>query len=856
MSLGGKKTKFSKEETTRQMPVLPDFLQQPIQDLSGRINNLSLQEYSPYGGQRLADFSGDQQAAFAGVRGLQGKYDPLINNASQLAMDLGQGITPEDIQNFMNPYQQNVIDITKRNASTDFDKQLMDLQNSQKEMNAFGGSRSAILESEARKNLGTLLGDIQMQGSSQGYQSAVQAAMANQQLQQSSLAGMLNTASTGMGTDLSGIEALRQTGAQQQALSQAGLDIGYGDYLEQRQWPYQQAQFGLSGLLPIAELTRGSVTKTNVDGSQKEGGGGLGSALGGLASLGLGALGGPMGLAGSLAGGMMSMGMGNLANSIFGISSTGATGAGRAGLPFREGGLVRFANGGPVTMGRQQPQQFARGSILDLLRNSAFSNTQINNAEHFQSIASFLNPEMGKKPIQAIEPMFRKYLKHYSAPSDEPEEDFSKGYKMGEFNRGGLVKYAGGGKIYGLPPQTESISSHILNSIFKQSPDDSFETVKKFFGFGPQEYYDNLRDEKLKSLDEDILRKNMDEELKVIADLLNYRYEPKETDSMGENILGQLGNFFSDVRDAPFNAINAGGKMLSETAGGLSEYLSKTPTQLQKESEENTRNKAIEKELKVLEEEKKIERAKENLNSENPEEFLPALWTLEKAGRAPQPEATPEDVAVESLQSLVDESAGEELGMSIFGSEHNDTKPKEPPVENRIDNYEQEKAKRFGNFWTTVGSKILQTLPENSGFHGLGAGVEAYANSLKEEERYQAELEMAKQGLELKKLNAESLGIQNEIAMANLKFKKQSEPVEQKIRQAELELKLKQLFRGEDDKVVADAVKLVLENSPFEDISDPVTFERTQKRISNVIQLIKNKSAAADLNDPFKARSE
>lgn len=167
--------------------------------------------------------------------------------------------------------------------------------------------------------------------------------------------------------------------------------------------------------------------------------------------------------------------------------------------------------------------------------------------------------------------------------------------------------------------------------------------------------------------------------------------------------------------------------------------------------------------------------------------------------------------------------------MSIFGSEHNDTKPKEPPVENRIDNYEQEKAKRFGNFWTTVGSKILQTLPENSGFHGLGAGVEAYANSLKEEERYQAELEMAKQGLELKKLNAESLGIQNEIAMENLKFKQQSEPVEQKIRQAELELKLKQLFRGEDDKVVADAVKLVLENSPFEDISDPVTFERTQK---------------------------
>lgn len=765
---GGKKTKFSKEETQRTMPVLPDFLQQPIQDLSGRINELSLQNYNPYSGQRLADFSGDQLAAFEGVRGLQGKYNPLLNSASTLAMDLGQGITPEDIQNFMNPYQQNVIDIAKRGASTDFDKQLLEIQNAQKNIQAFGGSRSAILESEARKNLGTLLSDIQTQGSSQGYQSALQAAMANQQLQQSSLAGMLNTASTGMGTELSGIEALRQTGAQQQALNQAGLDVNYGDFLEQRQWPYQQAQFAMSGLLPIAELTRGAVTKSNAEGSQKESGGGLGSALMGLGSLAMGGLGGIPGLMGA-ANGFMGVGsMGGLSGAILGNAAVNSglnpntIPLTRGGNLFKRGGLVRYAGGGPVTMGRRQPmQQFAKGSILDLLRNSAFSNIPMKSAEHFQSIATLLNPEMGKKPMQAIIPMFNQFQKHYSAPSNEPEEDLSKGYKMGDYKCGGLVKYAGGGEIKGLPPQTESISTHILHSIFKQSPEEGFETVKKFFGFGPQEYYDNLRDEKIKKLDQQILEDN-----------------------------------------------------------------------------------------------KKQDEAVLKAYSDDPVDQLVGLWTLGGEAKSPEqspaPEVSPEDNATISLQSLLDDISMEESGMPIFGSEHNDTKPKEPPVENRVDNYEREKAKRFGNFWTTVGSKILQTFPQNAGLYGLGAGVEAYTNSLKEEERYQAELEMAKQEMELKKLNAQSLGLQNEIALENLKFKKQSEPIEQKLKKAELAAKLIELQNKSDDplwqQAVDDAVKMV------EGIPESMRETTLEQQAMNNYRLRKNKEMANTGQDPLGIR--
>lgn len=726
--LGGKKkTKFSSESTTRTSPLLPDFLQQPIEDLSGRINELSLQEYSPYGGQRTADFSGDQLAAFAGVRGLQGKYDPLLTNASQLAMKLGEGITPESIQQFLNPYQQNVIDINKRNASTDFDKQLLDIQNLQKNVGSFGGSRTAIAESEARNNLNRLLSDIQTQGSHQGYESALQASLANQQLQQSSLAGMLNTASTGQGVDLGSLEALRQTGAQQQALSQAGLDVNYGDFLEQRQWPYQQAQFGLSGLLPIAELTRATVSKSNTEGSQTQSSGsGIGSALMGLATTAMGLPGVGSAISGALGLG----GMGSLQSAILGSSAAGA-GLNSNTLPllqggklfnFRGGGQVKLASGGGVV----NPSTFKaiRGSYLDMLRNSAFNNIQMQDVNQFKSIMSLLNPGMGKKPIQALEPMFRQYEKASKAGffNPEPEEDFSKGYKMGEFRNGGLVKYAGGGKV-------ENVNSHIWDLFV----DNVFQNL----GYDkPSEF-----------LSEEGTAKTAESLNKYIADSVDWLGNSPE-----ENQRIAKANFKPNTRD--------------------SEYLQNS----------------------IKEEEARL-----SANSPDGGDVVSNLLYALRHG-----EEEPEDSAMNALRNALENARAEEMDSPspLFNVPSTDQAPKTEPLP-------KGKEDMFQNLMLAIGTNILKTLPEDAGLRGIGTGIEQYMNDKKEQARYDTELEMEKQMLELKKLNAQSLDLQNKIAEENLGFKKATLPLEIAKTNAEIQKLLAEA--GQDpirQKAVMQAVEM------------------------------------------------
>jgi hypothetical protein len=52
---------------------------------------------------------------------------------------------------------------------------------------------------------------------------------------------------------------LMQIGALERGLAQQNLDVGYQNYLDQRQWPYQQQQF-LSGILSGQNVPVGQTT--------------------------------------------------------------------------------------------------------------------------------------------------------------------------------------------------------------------------------------------------------------------------------------------------------------------------------------------------------------------------------------------------------------------------------------------------------------------------------------------------------------------------------------------------------------------------------------------------------------------
>jgi len=229
-----------------------------------------------------------QEQAFKQVAGLQvpGQYGVGSQyvgaggmgaaNIAQQAAGVGQGYygmatNPFAQQAFMSPYMQNVVDVQKTEAIRDYGKILPGMQAQAARQGAFGGSRQAIEAAEARRNLGTQLGQIQAQGSQKAFEAGQQAQQfgANLGLQGYNTAlqgtGQLTAAGKALadigGAQLQaqqGIIGLQtQAGAQQQQLEQQRVNQAIQNYALQQQYPQMQLSMMSSLLrgLPLQQAT-------------------------------------------------------------------------------------------------------------------------------------------------------------------------------------------------------------------------------------------------------------------------------------------------------------------------------------------------------------------------------------------------------------------------------------------------------------------------------------------------------------------------------------------------------------------------------------------------------------------------
>ena len=199
------------------------------------------QGYKPYTGPSLAEFSPEQQQAFTGIAGLQGQQAPVYQEAMGMTREAATPITTEEITEYMNPYQQAVVDIEKREATKQYQSQVQPQLAAKAAMTQpFGGSRQAILEGMAADTQQRLLGDIQAKGSAQAYQDSVNL-LNNQRAQQGNAAGQLATlGSNQFKSQLGELGALQTIGEEKQQLSQQALNEAYGQYIKEQEYPFQQ----------------------------------------------------------------------------------------------------------------------------------------------------------------------------------------------------------------------------------------------------------------------------------------------------------------------------------------------------------------------------------------------------------------------------------------------------------------------------------------------------------------------------------------------------------------------------------------------------------------------------------------
>jgi ParB-like chromosome segregation protein Spo0J len=339
----------TEQQVTTTTSNLPEYAQPYYERMLNTAEGLTLGgEYTPYGGQRVAGFNPSQNQAFsdisgmetpgefgaasglatqAGIGSLLSNYDPSQFSAQNV---YGPNLTNYNMatpgqfgdaqaSQYMSPYIQNVIDVTKNRAILDADKTQLAEDLGAARQGTYGGSRQLLAALGRERNLTQNLSDIETQGLQSAYENAqaqyerdraasmgadqanlqanlgvqqlgannwMQSMLANQQtgleaqrlgeqsrqfgagfgLQGLGQAGDMAQTLSNIGTGQQQADAQRlgmqlEAGGQQQAVDQQSLDLAYSDFLRQRDYPLEMLGY-YNSLLRGLPLTPNSTTTT------------------------------------------------------------------------------------------------------------------------------------------------------------------------------------------------------------------------------------------------------------------------------------------------------------------------------------------------------------------------------------------------------------------------------------------------------------------------------------------------------------------------------------------------------------------------------------------------------------------
>ena len=307
--------------TTTVSTNLPEYAEPFYRNVMERAEAESVRPYDRYEGQRFEQFTPLQQESFQAATDIarQG-IPPAMRAATLKAADVAgyeQPYAPTDFgvgsftdqgvaSQYMNPFVENVIDVQRRRGQERFEEDVVPgLRAQAVRQGAFGGSRAALQEGLARARLGQGLSDQEAALRAQAYQGAqgLYTTEAARQLKEQQLAdtaaqqasrlgiagGELGLRSAAQLAALGGLEqqtalrsadVLRQVGEQEQAERQSMLDIGYSDFLSQRDYPRRQISYlgGIMHGVPVSPETETSMYQRPPGSGQQL----MGYGLGGL----------------------------------------------------------------------------------------------------------------------------------------------------------------------------------------------------------------------------------------------------------------------------------------------------------------------------------------------------------------------------------------------------------------------------------------------------------------------------------------------------------------------------------------------------------------------------------------------
>jgi GH24 family phage-related lysozyme (muramidase) len=243
------------------------------------------QNWNPATGVRVADWSGAQGQALGQMEALQGGYGPQMSQAANLVGQAGQGITGQDINQFMNPYTQNVINSTMANAQQQQGIGMKNILGNSIAQGALGGDRTQLAQAYGEGQNALANNQTIANLEQGGYGSALAAAQAQKGQELQAGYGMGNIAQTGQNLGLSATAGLYGMGAQAQGQAQNVLNAYTQNAQSQQMWPYQNYQWLGNIVGGIGSLMGGTTSGTNTTEQHPGFANYLGMGLGGLSAM-------------------------------------------------------------------------------------------------------------------------------------------------------------------------------------------------------------------------------------------------------------------------------------------------------------------------------------------------------------------------------------------------------------------------------------------------------------------------------------------------------------------------------------------------------------------------------------------
>jgi hypothetical protein len=255
--MGGKKA-----TTTSSVSIPPEVLAR-YNAVNTRAETAATTPYEAFGktaSDYVAPLNARQNAGFNDINATAGSYQPYLDAAGN-ATTSGMGPAYEGIDNYMSPYIKNVADTTGAYLRQQQEQAQSGALGNAISSGAFGGDRAGIaaanLQQQNQMAYGKTMADILNQGYTQAL-GASQADLARQLQGGSQLAG-LGAQSQQLG--LQGAQAKIAAGTMEQQTEQAGKDAMINQFMQEKGYPFQVAQF-LANIATGTGAAAGSTTTT------------------------------------------------------------------------------------------------------------------------------------------------------------------------------------------------------------------------------------------------------------------------------------------------------------------------------------------------------------------------------------------------------------------------------------------------------------------------------------------------------------------------------------------------------------------------------------------------------------------